>query len=273
MKRKYSLAHLGYLSLTPPQLIYLAKGAGYDYASIRIILLGVKGEVNYDLSKNSELFALTKQAIEDTGIGIHDIELAKISDESNVLNYESAFEAAAKLNVHHVISSIWTDNEPFYLEQFAKLCDLAAQYHINVGLEPVSFASISTLKQALDIIRTVDRTNAKILMDTLHFHRSGVKLDEIKEAPKDLFDFAHICDAPREIPLEKEALIHTARDERLYVGEGGIDIADMAKCMRSDTVFSIELPHTQRIAELGHYEHARRCLESCKRYMKEHGVL
>ena len=272
MARKYSLAHLGFLTLTPPQLIYLAKGAGYDYASIRIILLGVKGEVDYDLSKNPKLFALTKQAMEDTGIGIHDIELAKISDDTDVTTYEPAFEAAAKLHVHQVISSIWTDNESVYLEQFAKLCDLAAQYQLNIGLEPVTFASIYNLQQALAILKKVNRPNGKILLDTLHFHRSRVSLAEIQAAPKELFDFAHICDAPKEIPTTKEALIHTARDERLYVGEGGIDVAGMAKCLRPDTVFSLELPHTQRIAELGHFEHARRWLATCKAYMKEHGL-
>lgn len=272
MTRKYSLAHLGFLNLTPPQMLYLAKGAGYDYVGVRTILQGVKGEVDYDLYKNTRLFDLTKQAMEDTGIGIHDIELAKIDTGTDVRKYEPAFEAAAKLGVHHVISSIWTEDEAFAFEQFDRLCAIAAQYDINVAMEPVSFAPLHYLQSTLELIKKVNRPNAKLLVDTLHFHMARISLEELAEVPKELLDFAHICDGPSQIPADKAGLIHYARDERFYAGEGAIDIASMVKCLRSDTVLSLELPHTRRISDLGHFEHARRCLATCKTYLGQHGV-
>ncbi|MEG1825293.1 MAG: sugar phosphate isomerase/epimerase, partial [Cloacibacillus sp.] len=91
---------------------------------------------------------------------------------------------------------------------------------------------------------------------------------------KELFDMAHICDGPAEIPArtDKEALIYTGRDARYYVGEGTINIADMVKSLRPDTVLSIELPHLARSAEYGSTEHARRCLTTAKRYLKAAGA-
>jgi sugar phosphate isomerase/epimerase len=64
-------------------------------------------------------------------------------------------------------------------------------------------------------------------------------------------------------------LIHTGRDERLYVGEGGIDIAAILNRL-PEMVYSIELPHIERAKELGYAEHARRCLETSKNYFKTH---
>ena len=44
---------------------------------------------------------------------------------------------------------------------------------------------------------TVKRGNALILLDTLHFYRSRVTLDELKSTPKKLFRTVHICDAAK----------------------------------------------------------------------------
>lgn len=55
------------------------------------------------------------------------------------------------------------------------------------------------------------------------------------------------------------------REERLYVGEGGINIAEILKRVPVP-VISIELPLLARAKEFGYTEHACRCLESAKAY-------
>ncbi len=275
MAHKYSLAQLTVLGWAPPEMIYNAHTLGYDFVGVRSITMGVKGEHDYDISKNKELFDLTRRAIDETGVTINDIELAKIADGVDVRNYEGPFEAAARLGVKNVISSIWTDRTDFYLDQFATLCDLAAQYGITVNLEFVTWASVRTLSQARDVLRLVDRKNAGIMVDTLHLYRSRVDPAELDDCPKGLFHMVHICDGPKDIPdwNDKESLIHTGRDERFYVGEGAIDIADIVNRLPEDVVFSIELPHLVRERNWGPMEHAKRCLSTSKAYMEKNGIL
>jgi sugar phosphate isomerase/epimerase len=268
MKRKYSLAHLTVLGWTIPEMIYNAKLIGYDYVGIRCIYMGLPGEINYDLSGKNKLYKLTKQALADTGMRINDIELAMIRDDRDVSSYEPAFEVAAELGATDVISSIWTPNKGYYIEQFAKLCDLAKQYDLYVNLEFVTWADVKDLKAAKEVINTVNKENAGYLIDTLHFYRSRVELSELDNIPKDKFRMAHICDGPSEIPTDKEGLINTGRDARLYAGEGAIDIAAIVNKLTNDTVLSIELPHIERIKEYGTLEHARRCLEASKKYFE-----
>jgi len=277
MARRYSLAQLTALHWSPPEMIYNARVLGYDTVSIRPIVLGVKGEHDFDLAKNKELFDLTKQAMEETGIGINDIELAKIGDGIDAARYESVFEAAAKLGVKDVISSIWTDNRDFYLEQFAKLCDLAQRYGLFVNLEFVTWAGVNTLKGVREVLDAVKKPNAAIFIDTLHFYRSRTLLEELDSCPKNLFRFMHICDGAKEIPdssspTYKEDLIHVGRDAREYVGEGAIDIAGIVKKLPDNVLFSIELPHLLKAAKWGSLEHARRCLVTAKEYMKKNGI-
>ncbi|MDR1048673.1 MAG: sugar phosphate isomerase/epimerase [Synergistaceae bacterium] len=277
LPRKYSLAQLTVLHWSPPEMIYNARLIGYDAVGIRPIVMGVKGEHDFDLAKNKELFKLTEQAIQETGVVVNDIELARIADGIDVGRYESSFETAAKLGVKDVLSSIWTDKKDFYLEQFAKLCGLAGQYGLFVNLEFVTWAGVKNLKGARDVLDAVKKPNAAIFVDTLHFHRSRVTLEELDACSKDLFRFMHICDGPKEIPDEssptcKEDLIHVGRDAREYVGEGAIDIAGIVKRLPDGILFSVELPHLEKAAKWGPVEHARRCLATAKEYMKKHGI-
>jgi sugar phosphate isomerase/epimerase len=212
----------------------------------------------------------TKQAIKDTGVGIYDIELARIRDEQDVTDYELGIAAGAELGAQTLICSIWTPNKEYYIEQFAKLCGIADKYNINVMLEFVTFASVNNLKMAKEVIEATKPKNASLMIDTLHFSRSRVDIEELNDLPCPV-KMAHICDGPASIPAidDKDALIHTARAERLYIGEGAIDIKSIIGKLPSDTVLSIELPHLERVIEYGQYEHARRCLESAKNYFSK----
>lgn len=272
MTKKFSLAHLTVLGCAPAEMTYIAAMTGYDYISIRPIYMGLPNEPNYDLAANKDMFKSTKKALSETGIQVHDIELARIYDDVDIKSYRPAFEVAAELGAKSVLSSIWTPNKDYYIEKFAELCDEAKSFGLNVELEFVSWADVSNLKEARDVLKAVDKDNAGIMIDTLHFNRSRVDLDELDKIPKEWFHFAHLCDGPKEIPSTKEGLIHTGRDERLYLGEGGINIADIVNRLPNDLVYSLELPHIQRVKELGYAEHARRCIETARNYMNTHSI-
>jgi sugar phosphate isomerase/epimerase len=269
MTRKYSLAHLTVLGCAPPEMTYIAARAGYEYVSFRPIYMGLPGEPNYCLAENKEMLQQTKAALSSTGVQLHDIELARIYDGLDPKKYVPAMEVAAELGGKHVLSSIWTPQREFAIERFAELCDLAKPFGLTVNLEFVTFADVKNLKEALDVLRTAKRKNCGIMIDTLHFNRSRVSVEELDEVPREWFHFAHLCDAPAEIPTTREGLIFTARDARLYPGEGAIDIAAILNRMPEITC-SIELPHLARVKEMGAAEHAFRCLEAAKKYFVEH---
>src|SRR5512147_2047981 len=78
LKHEFSLAHLTVMGCPPPEMIYVAARAGYDYVSIRPIYMGLPGEPNYALAANPEMLKQTKAALASTGIRVHDIELARV---------------------------------------------------------------------------------------------------------------------------------------------------------------------------------------------------
>ena len=145
MAHKYSLAHLTVLGWSPVEIAYNAALIGYDYISIRNINMGVKGERDFSIPIGGERYKALKEAIDETGIAIHDIELARVVDGVDVKSYEQAFESGASLGAKGVISSVWTNNKDYYTEQFAALCDLAAQYGLNSSPGPAYGISTARL--------------------------------------------------------------------------------------------------------------------------------
>jgi sugar phosphate isomerase/epimerase len=215
------------------------------------------------------MLSQTKAALAETGIKLLDIELARIYDGLDPKRYLPAMEVAAELGGRHVLSSVWTPERNFAIECFAELCDLARPFGLTVDLEFVTFSDLKNLRDALELLRAARRENCGIMIDTLHFSRSRVRLDELDAVPREWFHFAHVCDAPEEIPATREGLIHTAREARLYAGEGAIDIAAVLNRI-PEVPYSIELPNLARVKELGYAEHARRCLQSAKDYLSSH---
>ena len=265
MALQYSLAHLTVLGCPPPEMTYIAARAGYDYISPRLIYMGLPGEPNYALADNPEMLRQTKRALADTGLKVHDIELARVHDDVRPTKYLPAMEVAAELGATAVLSSIWTPNRDDALEKFGQICDLARQFGLTVDLEFVPIASVNTLAAAVDVLRTVNRPNAGLMIDVHHFHRAQDNPADLDELPREWFHFAHLCDAQAAIPEDRAEMIRILREERLYVGEGGIPIADILNRLPA-MVYSIELPHLARAKEFGYAEHAARCLESAKQY-------
>lgn len=265
MTKRYSLAHLTVLGCAPPEMAYIAAMAGYDFVSFRLFYMGLPGEPNYALAENKAMLRQTKAALAATGVQLLDMELARINVGIDPKQYVPAMEVAAELGGRHVLSSIWTEEKIFAIDSFGQLCDLAKPFGLTVELEFVPIAGINNLEGALDILRAVKRENAGLMIDTHHFHRSGDKVEDLDAVPREWFRFLHLCDAPAEIPTSKEEMTAIMREARLYVGEGGINVANIVNRL-PNIPCSIELPHIARSKELGYAEHARRCLQTAKDY-------
>ena len=267
MATQYSLAHLTVLGCPPPEMTYIAARAGYDFISIRPILMGLPGEPNYSLADNPTMLRQTRKALAETGVKLHDIELARIYDDMHPTKYLPAMEVAAELGGRAVLSSIWTNNREYAIEKFGEVCDLAKPFGLTVDLEYVPIAGVRSLAEAVQVLRAVNRDNAGLMVDTHHFQRAGDQLEALDQLPREWFHFAHLCDAPAEIPAEREELIRIMREGRLYLGEGGIDVAGILSHM-PEMVYSIELPNLEYVREKGYAEHAFRCLETAKAYLQ-----
>ena len=269
MEPQFSLAHLTVIGCTLPEMAYIAARAGYDFVSMRFIPLGLPGE-QPGLPGDPELLRKTKAALDETGIKLLDIELARILADVDPKTYVPAMETAAELGARHVISSAWTQDRAdrdFIVERYAEICDLAKPFGLTVNLEFPTISRLINLQETVDIVGAANRSNGGVLLDTLYLYFANVGLDELSALPQNWINLLHICDTAKEIPDTREGLAHIIRDARLYVGEGCIDFASILDRLPA-VPYSIELPNEKQVKELGYEGHARRCLETAKQHLK-----
>ena len=266
MNTSFSLAHLTMLGVPPPQLVETAAKAGYQFVSLRPIPVGAPNEPIYPLATDRTLLTNTKAAMAATGVGLLDIEVARIIKEATPRSYLFALEAAAELGGRHVLSSAWCDDRPYVLDFFTELCDLAQPFGLTVDLEFVTWSGVRTLDEAVEIVREARRPNAGIVVDTLHFDRCHAELEKLSALPREWFHFAQISDAPASYSTEREELIRIGRAERLYLGEGGIDVASILGRL-PQVPLSIEIPNTNKLSSLGAEQYARLCIETARSFL------
>ena len=266
MNRPFSLAHLTMLSVPPPQLVETAARAGYRFVSLRPIPVGAPNEPLYPLGTDRALLTRTKAAMAATGVGLLDIEVARIIKEAKPRDYLPALEAAAELGGRHVLSSAWCDDRPYIVGFFAELCALAQPFGLTVDLEFVTWSGIRTLVEAVEVVKEAKSPNAGIVIDTLHFDRCHAELEKLRSLPREWFHFAQISDAPADYSTEREDRIRIGRGERLYLGEGGIDIGSILGCL-PQVPLSIEIPNVAKLASLGAEQYARLCVETARSYL------
>ena len=267
MARAYSLAHLTVLALPPLEMIDVAARAGYQHVGLRLTRV-TDAEPLYPLVTDKALMRETKARLADTGISVLDVELARMDPTRDAEHFRSLLEAAAELGARHVITQLPDPDRSRATDRYAALCDDAAPLGLTCDLEFPSWTETPDLTEATRVLRAVNRPNAGILVDLLHFQRSGSSLDALRSLPREWFHFVHVCDAPAAIPATLEGILHTARAARLFPGEGELDTTGMLGCLPADLPYALEIPGDARVAQVGLAEYARLALARTKAYLE-----
>ena len=267
MDYEFSLAHLTVLQCSPPEMIEIAAKTGYQYVSFRITPV-TPNEPVYPLMDDPKMLKETKTHMADTGIRVLDIELVRMDPDTEPEPYLSFLEACGELNARSIITQVPDSDRERAVDRFARLCDLAKPFGLTVDLEFLTWTENPDLKSAASIIKAANRPNAGILVDTLHFNRSKCRLEDLRNLPRKWFHFVHLCDARGEIPTTKEGLIHTARCDRYFPGEGNLNLREILNCI-PNVPYSLEIPNDGIMKELGPEEVARRAIRAAEQYLED----
>jgi sugar phosphate isomerase/epimerase len=141
-------------------------------------------------------------------------------------------------------------------------------YGLTADLEFMPWTAVKDAKSALRVIDLAGRpSNAGILVDALHFGRSTTSLADIAAIPRALLHYAQMCDAQAGLNFTTEALIHTARQERLLPGEGNIDVTGLFATLPQDLPVSVEIVNLERSKPIGDKAWAELCLKATQKVL------
>ncbi|MCI5077330.1 TIM barrel protein [Oricola sp.] len=266
MTRSYCLSYMT-LELSPPEAIRLAADAGYDSVGIRM-MPALPGGQAFPLMDDRRLMRETERCLEETGLSIFDVEIARIGEHSEVEAWLPMLQAAARLRARTVIAAGADPDESRMTDTFAALCEAAAPFGLSVNLEFTPWSPLRNAAAAARVVAAADQPNGEILIDTIHVARSNTTLNDLRAIPTERMSYFQICDCPAEPAKTLEDLLHTAREERLLPGEGGADLAGIIGALPESLTVSVEIPSHRRISLQGHAAWARTCLDASRTAME-----
>ncbi len=259
MPHPVSLAHLTVLDTTPPELVSVAAAAGFRTIGIRLTATPSVGVPPYDCMRDGPMLRETLARLRDTGVSVLDTEFLRFEPDQPVGIPEHFLEASARLGAKSVLVMSAEPDEARTLERFCDLCDRAAQFGLQVCLEFAVYTGVRTLAHAVQVVARSQRANASVLIDALHFSRSGGVPADVATVAPSLLRYAQICDAGPDIPAPTDtpSLIREARTGRLLPGEGVLPLADLVRALPPDAPLAIEAP-CRDLAHLPPLERAKR---------------
>jgi sugar phosphate isomerase/epimerase len=268
MPRPISLAALTVLELTPPEMVDCAAEAGFSHVGIRL-LPATPTEPQYDIVGDTPLLREVEQHLADTGVKVLDVEIFRIKPDTRVGDYEAAIATAARLGASDLLVAANDPDEARLIDSFAAFCDLAGRYGLGADLEFMPWTDAKDLTQAARIIERTGRDNAGLLIDPFHLSRSRSRIEDIVTVPPSRLHFMQFCDVPAAIPPTMDAILAEARAERLFPGEGGVDLLDLLRAVPRDIPLSLEVPTVRLAKTVGAVERARRALAATKRILAQ----
>jgi sugar phosphate isomerase/epimerase len=260
---RMSLAHLTVLDASPLELLDAAKAGGFDAAGLRIIPPMPSDRI-VEVIGNEPLLRSIIRRMEETGVAIWDIEAVWLTPQTEVSALLPALEVGQRLGARHLLV---VGHDPVFdrmTDNFAALCERCAAFQLKVAFEMMSYVEVKTLRQAKAVFDVVKPTNASLLIDALHFFRSGATLEDLVGIDPALLEYVHLCDGVMAPPPPDE-LRAEGRGGRLYPGEGEFPLVDLLHALPNGIGLAVEAPNAH-LADLNVFERARRCGDATRRF-------
>jgi sugar phosphate isomerase/epimerase len=169
------------------------------------------------------------------GLAADHLELVRLPGSASATERDERNRAfvglAARLGVRAIHAVALEVNAPLAVvaETYGELADRAADQGLLCGIEFVPHLSATPdLASVLEVVARADRPNAKLVVDSFHFFRSGAPWAMLESLPPDLIATVQINDGP--IPPTKEFAWEVMHD-RLAPGAGDFDLARFVRAV------------------------------------------
>jgi sugar phosphate isomerase/epimerase len=246
IKKRLSLCHGTLITIPPPEFAAAAAAAGFKQVSMRV--LTAKGSTpgpvmgDFPLITDAALQKETRKRLDDLGVSLVESEVAVFTPGKGASEFDAYLAASVALGATGVIPVFFGhESEQEVIDQFSDFCERAAQHRLTAFVEFIVQSAIKSIPQAADIIQKSGVQNAKIIVDSLHWTRSGSNLGDITGCDPSLFHGAQINDGDSALPNEGENWWVEMSKNRSFLGDGDFQVREMLAAMPNDAPVGIEI--------------------------------
>jgi sugar phosphate isomerase/epimerase len=267
--RTVALANLPVLDAPFPDVVDVAADAGFGAVTLRVCQ-GTPGQETA-LVTDPDVHAETVRRLADRGLGVLDVEVVRLAEDTDVAALRPVLDAAARLGAVYVLCTGTTDDEDVLTDRFAAICEEGAALGLRCALEFMVFSGCKTVEAAARVVERAGHPAGVVLVDPLHLRRSGGGPGDVAAcvaAHPERFPYAQLCDAPLQAPGDDvRSLYGEAVRARLNPGDGELPLRALLDALPAGVPLSVETP-VLALADRSPAERARAAFQTTRRLLE-----
>ncbi len=194
----------------------------------------------WSFEDNPGLVSEMKAAIQDTGVRISLGEGFRVRSDGDVRDNTRGLDLMAELGAERVNAVSMEPDRGRTFDQLAKLADMVIERGMLFTIEFAPPNTINSITSALSAIDHIGRDKCRLLIDAMHFFRSGATLDTLRTLDPDIIGYAQLCDAP--LVSHGGTYMEEAMFGRLVPGEGELPLAEFVAALPACIDIGVEVP-------------------------------
>jgi sugar phosphate isomerase/epimerase len=233
---------LSLFGLSPVEHVALAADLGCSHISTGLTALPWN-PMNYafwSLRDDAALRAEMIAAMRDRGVTIALGEGFAVRPDFDMLDNRGNLDIMAELGAKRVNGVSMDPDTGRANDQFAFLAELAAERGMTSGIEFAPAQQIKTAEDALAVVRHVGRPDFTLLVDSMHFFRSGGTVAGLATIDPALIGYIQLADVP--LKGDGRPYLEEACFDRRVPGEGELPLKDFLAALPRDLPIGLEIP-------------------------------
>lgn len=245
MSNPLILGHLTVLDQPPPEVVSIAADIGFTQVGLRILASRPTAK-SYPLWSDPPLRRETIRRLHETGVTVFDVDVVQLTPQPDFELLQRLFTTAAELGAKSVLVTCGDPDRGRFEGNLARFCELASPFKLAADLEFMLFTpTVPDLKTALDVVESVRAPNLGVLVDTIHFDRTGSSPSALRAVPRDRLNYIHLTDARAARPTAAAELMEDSRAHRLIPGEGALDLVGIIEALPADLPLCVEVSNAE----------------------------
>lgn len=247
MGHPLGLELLTVLGLGPVEHVTLAADLGCTAVSMGLSQLPTRfnphGYAAWSLREDPQLRRDLKAKLAERGVSISIAEGLGVSAEVEAADRAADMDLFAELGALRVNAVDMGVERARALDQLAVLADMADERGMAFSIEFCPIFTIRSLPEALEAVRHIGEGKAGVLIDSMHFFRSGGTVRQIAELDPALIGHVQLSDVPRKAAkADPSDYMTEAMSGRMIPGQGELPMREFVEALPRGQVLGLEVP-------------------------------
>jgi len=240
-----ALDHLTLVRATPPELVGIARAAGFAAVSLFLRPRFFPGAQDLPgLADNASLRRETRARLAAEGVAISCVEGLRVHEALDDGEIGAGLDLVEELG-GRAINTLVYDSEPARARHhLARLCEMSRARGIAVLLEFNRLTQVRSLAEAAALAHDPDMAGLRLQLDMLHHVRAGggpAAIAALARAEPQLIAHVQVSDGPAAV-ADDRAYLREAVRQRMVPGTGEFALPEMLSAIPPDAVISAEVP-------------------------------